>query len=324
MSDKTTSSNEKNEKNGSFGKTFFPDLFRGCGIGAAFIIPGFSGGSVAAILGIYEKLIGAIADLFKSFKKSILTLLPIMLGLAIGALALLFPLEWALGTIPFPTVSLFVGLTIGCFPTLTDKIKGKITMTNVIAFTLPMLLSLCLCFMPISADRDLYSLSFFGFVLLFFIGILGSSALVIPGISGSMLLLILGYYNPIVSMITGFIKSVLAALGGETVSASEITSPLFVLLTVGVGIVFGFIGISVLMKWLFKTCQRGTYFAIIGFIAGSLPTVFVSTYKDGGFTPETLPASPLHWIACVIALAAGIALSLGLVFYSKKKSKTNE
>lgn len=322
MSENITPTENKEGKSAK--SSFFPDLFRGCGIGAAFIIPGFSGGSIAAILGIYERLIGAIAGIFTSFKKSILTLLPIMIGLAIGALALLFPLEWALGTIPFPTVSLFVGLTVGCFPTLLDKVKGKITFTNIIAFTLPMLLSLSLCFIPIGADRDLYSLTFFGFVLLFFIGILGSSALVIPGISGSMLLLILGYYNPIVSMITGFIKSVLGAIQGDEISSEMITSPLLVLLTVGFGIAVGFVGISMLMKWLFAKCQRGTYFSIIGFIAGSLPTVFVSTYKDGGFTMETLPSSPLYWIACVATLALGTALSLFLVFYAKKKSKENE
>ena len=47
---------------------FFYDILRGIGIGIAFIIPGFSGGSVAAILGIYERLVGAIADIFKHFK----------------------------------------------------------------------------------------------------------------------------------------------------------------------------------------------------------------------------------------------------------------
>ncbi|MBQ7363311.1 MAG: DUF368 domain-containing protein [Clostridia bacterium] len=311
-----------NNKKRSFSpKAFLIDLLRGCGIGVAFIIPGFSGGSVAAILGIYEKLIGAIADIFKSFKKSFITLLPIALGLVIGAVSLLFPLEWALGTIPLPTVSLFVGLTVGCFPTLTEKIKGKILPTNVLAFIIPMLLSLALCFIPIGADRDLYTLGFGGYVLLFLVGILGSSALVIPGISGSMMLLILGYYNPIVSMITGLIKSVLTALGGEEITSSDITSPLLVLITVGAGIILGFIGISVLMKWLFKKCPRGTYFSIIGFIVGSLPTVYVSTVKEAGYTAETIPTSPIHWIGCVLALAIGVALSFGLVLYSRKKEK---
>jgi putative membrane protein len=60
---------ENNEKKSTV-KSFAADLARGCGIGAAFIIPGFSGGSVAAILGIYEKLVGAVAGLLTSFKKS--------------------------------------------------------------------------------------------------------------------------------------------------------------------------------------------------------------------------------------------------------------
>jgi len=315
---------KESKKEGFSPKTFLFDLLRGCGIGVAFIIPGFSGGSVAAILGIYEKLIGAIADIFGSFKKSFTTLFPIALGLGLGAVSLLFPLEWALGTIPLPTVSLFVGLTVGCFPTLTEKIKGKILPQNIIAFVLPMLLSLALCFMPIGADKDLYSLSFGGFVILFLVGILGSSALVIPGISGSMMLLILGYYNPIVSMITGFIKTALSALRGGEVAGSDITAPILVLATVGGGIVFGFITISMLMKQLFRKCPRGTYFSIIGFIVGSLPTVYVSTVKEAGYTAGTLPTSPLHWIGCVLALVIGAVLSLGLVIYSRKKAKSFE
>ena len=56
---------------------FLADLFAGYLMGIAFIIPGFSGGSIAAIVGIYERLITAIADIFKSFKESVKTLLPI-------------------------------------------------------------------------------------------------------------------------------------------------------------------------------------------------------------------------------------------------------
>ena len=304
--------------------TFLLDLIRGIGIGVAFIIPGFSGGSVAAILGIYEKLIGAVADIFKSFKKSFITLLPIAIGLVIGAVSLLFPLEWALGKIPFPTVSLFVGLTIGCLPSLTANLTGKFKWTNAVAFIIPMVLTLLLSFAPVGSDVDLYSLTFGGYILLFIIGIIGSSALVIPGISGSMLLLILGYYNPIVKMITGLIKTFKSILVGEEYSSDSIFSSVLVIGSVGLGIVVGFIGISVIMKVLFKKCPRGTYFAIIGFIVGSLPTVYASTYKDGGFTPETMPTSPIYWISCVFALAFGMALSLFLVLYSRKKKNSTE
>lgn len=289
-------------------KDFLLDIIRGVAIGVAFIIPGFSGGSIAAILGIYEKLIGAIADIFKSFKKSLLTLLPIAIGMVCGVVALLFPLGWALEAYPIPTVCIFVGLALGGLPSITDKLGGRITLTNVVAFTLPLVAAAAMSFLPVGADIDLFSLNFGGYVLLFAVGLVGSSALVVPGISGSMLLLILGYYNPIVATITDNL------LRGENVGVS-----LSVLLTVGAGIAIGFIVISVIMKKLLATCPRGTYFAILGFILGSVPTVFISTAKESGLAFSALMPNALYWVISALLLLLGIALSLSLVILSKKK-----
>ena len=139
--------------------------------------------------------------------------------------------------------------------------------------------------------------------------LLGSAALVVPGISGSMILLILGYYNPIVNIITKhFFKG------------QDILLSLLVLGSVGLGICVGFIGISVIMKLLLRRYPRGTYFAIIGFIIGSIPTVYASTAKDAGMSFTNLPSSPWHWVACAALLALGLALSLFLIIFAKKKS----
>ena len=299
---------ETEKKNGI--KEFFSDIIRGIAIGVAFIIPGFSGGSVAAILGIYEKLICAIADIFKDFKRSIKTLLPIAIGMAVGVISLLFPLSWALEAFPIPTVSLFVGLALGGMPSITDKVKGeRISYKNLIASLIPAIIVLSISFMPIGADKNLLHLSFGGYVLLFLIGILGSAALVVPGISGSMLLLILGYYNPIVNLATNHL------LVGKDIGIS-----ILVLGVTAAGIAVGFILISVIMKMLFKKCPRGTYFSIIGFIIGSIPTIYISTVKEAGMTLSTLPTSVFHWVACVLLLCAGFALSYFLVIYSRKKT----
>lgn len=292
---------------------FLKDMLAGCAMGIAFIIPGFSGGSIAAILGIYEKLIGAVADIFKSFKKSFMTLLPIFLGLVLGAVSLLFPLGWALENFPLPTVCLFVGLAIGGMPSITDKVKGKIKATNIAAFAIPCILAVALAFIEGGADVDLFNLNVGGYILLFFIGILGSSALVIPGISGSMLLLILGYYNPIIQMITQNL------LKGNNVGIS-----LLVLICTGLGIVVGFFFISVIMKLLLQKYPRGTYFAIIGFIIGSIPTVFVSTAKDAGMTISTLPSDPWHWVCCVLLLALGFCGAFFLVKAAKSAAASEE
>ena len=292
-------------------KSFLLDIARGIGIGIAFIIPGFSGGSVAAILGIYERLVSAIADIFTDFKSSFKTLLPVGLGMIIGIIALLFPLSWALSAYPLPTVSLFVGLALGGMPSITDKIKGdRVNIKNLIAATIPALVVLSISFMPIGAEKNLFDLSIGGYILLFLIGIIGSSALVIPGISGSMLLLILGYYNPIVNLATDHL------LLGKDVGIS-----ILVLGVTAIGIAVGFIAISVVMKLLLKKYPRATYFAIIGFILGSIPTIFVSTAKESGITFKTLPTSALHWIACAILLIVGAVISYGLVIYSRKHQK---
>lgn len=297
---------DKSVKKSSFGLRVLKDGAAGFGMGVAFIIPGFSGGSVAAILGIYERLIGAIADIFKHFKRSVSMLLPVFLGLVLGAVSLMFPLDFALGKFPLPTVSLFVGLALGGLPAITDKVRGKLRWTNFLSLGIPLLLTLSLIFAPVSSEVDLLNLNLGGYVLLFLVGIIGSSALVIPGISGSMLLLILGYYNPLLSVITQNL------LKGRNVGTA-----LLVLISAGGGIIVGFIGISVVMKLLLKKCQRGTYLAIIGFIIGSIPSVFVSTAKDAGITLETLPSDPWHWIACALLLIAGAALSFTLVMKAK-------
>lgn len=289
---------------------FFLDVMAGFGMGVAFIIPGFSGGSVAAILGIYEKLIAAIANIFKDFKRSIVTLAPIFIGLVLGAVSLLYPLGWALSVFPLPTVSLFVGLALGGMFSVTDKINSRPTVANAFAFLIPLLVAIALSFIPTAADVDLFALNFGGHLLLFAVGVLASAALVIPGISGSMILLILGFYNPIIKVITEhFLKG------------KDLLPSFLILMSVCLGIIVGFIGISVIMNKLLTACPRGTYCAIIGFILGSIPTVFISTAKDAGMTVSTLPSDPWHWVACVLLLAAGFALAFSMVLWGRKNAK---
>ena len=298
------------KRNPSRVKEFFLDILRGMAIGVAFIIPGFSGGSVAAILGIYEKLIGAIAGIFRDFKNNILTLLPIGIGMVCGIVALLYPISFGLENYPIPTVCIFVGLAIGGLPSVTEKLKGKPRVTNIPAFLIPLCAAAALSFLPIGADANLLSgLGFGDYALLFLIGIVGSSALVVPGISGSMLLLIFGYYNPIVNLATDHLfkgRDVLTSVG--------------VLGTVALGIALGFFFISVIMKLLLTHCPRGTYFAILGFIIGSIPTVFISTVKESGTDFASLMPTPWHWVFSIALLIIGIAISLSLVFYARKKS----
>ncbi len=300
---------DKTEQNGIRG--FARDFLAGICIGVAFIIPGFSGGSVAAILGVYEKLIHAIANIFKEMKKSVITLLPIGLGLVTGAVALMYPLGFMLERFPLPTVAIFVGLALGGIPSLSEKVKGKITRNNAIALAIPLVFAALLSFIPIGADVDLTSLKLGGYLLLIVVGLVGSCALVVPGISGSMILLILGYYNPILRLVTD-----------KLFKFEDLGRCILVLGSCGVGIAIGFFLISVLMKILLAKYPRGTYFAIIGFIIGSVPTVFVSTMKDVGMLTSSLelvsaPSSILHYAVCLFLLLAGACASYNFATVAK-------
>lgn len=286
---------------------FMLDIIRGFAIGVALIIPGFSGGSIAAIVGIYEKLIDAISGILKNFKKSILTLLPLGTGAVMGIASLLFPLKWALAEFPFPTIALFIGLTLGSLPAITDKVKGRIKPSNVIACILPLVVAVGIAFLPVGKDVNLFEINFSGYLILVLIGVVCAAATVIPGISGSMLLLIFGYYNPLISMITDHL------LHGK-----DILQCFLILGSCAIGVGVGFIVISTAMKYLLQKYPRGTYFAIIGFIVGSMPSAFISVMDEAGYTLSTLPTSPIYWIVSALLLIAGFIGAYSLVRYAKK------
>ena len=104
----------------------------------------------------------------------------------------------------------------------------------------------------------------------------------------------------------------------------DVGQSLAVLGTAGAGIIVGFFIISYLMKWLLRVCPRGTYFAIVGFIVGSMPSAFVSTAKEAGMTAETLPTSPWHWVACAVLLIIGFVSAWLFVRKAKKLTDKTE
>lgn len=289
---------------------FLLNILRGAAIGVAFIIPGFSGGSLAAILGIYERLVGSVADLFKDFKRSIVFLIPIVIGVVLGVAAMLFPIQWGLNNYPIPTASLFLGFAIGGLPTVTEKLKGKPKAVHLLACLIPLAFAASLAFIPMT-DRPadfLLDLNFGGYLLLVLVGAVGACALVIPGISGSMLLLIFGYYRPLVQLFTDHF------LMGQNVGVC-----ILVFFCAGIGMVAGLFGISIFMKYLLKKFPRGAHFAILGFIVGSIPAVYASVIRETGTAMLT---EPWYIIASVLFLLVGAALSFALVMFARKKTQS--
>lgn len=293
-------------------KNFFLDAAKGAAIGVAMIIPGVSGGTLAVLLNVYDKLIGAISNIFKDFKNSIKILVPILLGAVVAVVAAYFPLKFALKHAPFPTVMLFAGLMLGSCPKIIkDGMKNGFKKLDILSIALPLLLVIGICFIPNLGSADLSAdMPVYGYFLLIFIGMIASCALVVPGVSGSMLLLILGYYNGIFETI-----SLLKMDFGHSI---------LVLLTFAVGIIIGFFSIAKLMKFLLNKFPRATNWAIIGFVAGSIPAIFI-TYNNNfpDFVYSTLSAAHIA-VGCVLCVLGIIGSYVLTAYVEAKNKKENE
>ena len=112
-------------------------FLKGCVIGIANIIPGVSGGTMMVAMGIYDKLIHCITHLFSEFKKNVLFLLPIVIGMGVAIVASSFALESLFANFPVQTNLLFVGLILGGLPAVWKHVKGNsIKIGHLIAFLL--------------------------------------------------------------------------------------------------------------------------------------------------------------------------------------------
>ena len=307
---------------------FLLKILKGGMIGIAAVIPGFSGGTIACIMGCYDELIEAISGVRKHFKKSILTLLPYVIGIVVFALAFIIPISWGLDHHPLITVSLFAGLLIGGLPSFYENIKGRANKVNILAAVGAALVVIGIIVPSLFSGNTYISLAtpqFWMYVVLFFMGILGSAALVIPGISGSMVLLLIGFYNPIMDTIKAFIASCLSAIGHpiemdyfsneiNLVVGNNYILPSFgLLLCFGIGILVGFFLISKLMKFLLSKYNAPTYFAIFGFILASL----VGIYTDGSYYQNI---APITYVLAIIAIVIGFVTSYLLSKLAAKKS----
>ena len=125
MSEKTTAPVEevavKAPKNK--GLDWLLDIVKGFIVGTANVIPGVSGGTLMLVLGIYEKVIGSISNIFKQFKKSVLTLLPVLVGVGVAILSMSKVITYCLDAYTFATIMLFVGAVLGGMPMLIARVK---------------------------------------------------------------------------------------------------------------------------------------------------------------------------------------------------------
>ncbi len=224
-------------------------------IGSSMMLPGVSGGTMAIIIGIYDKLINAVADINKEFKKNIVFLLQICIGGLAGVLLLSKLLLKITELFHTPMMFLFIGIILGSVPLLVKKSGARFnSIIEPIYILIGFLIILLISKIPTGYSEIMTEKSLIDYIKLFIIGFIISIALVLPGISATYTLLVFGMY-----------ESFLNAISGMDIGF---------LLPLALGLVVGIFTVTRLLKLLMERFSKGTFLIICGFMIGSVIEIF--------------------------------------------------
>lgn len=234
-------------------------IVKGLIIGLGKIIPGVSGGMLAISLGVYEKGLDALSHFFRNVKENTKFLCLLGLGILISVVLMSKLIKFSLDNYYLPTMLLFIGLIAGGLPKLFEKVKGKGSMYNFLAF----LLSFSSLFILFAFNNQMIVMNSNGFVFLVLMGIIDAFTMIVPGISGTAILMLFGAYDNVIS-----------ALSNLT-SVSLLLSNMEVLLPFCIGMIIGIIVFIKLIAFLFNKFNITMYFIVIGLaISSTIMMVF--------------------------------------------------
>lgn len=280
-------------------KNFIMLLIKGIFVGVANIIPGVSGGTIAVVLGIFDRLIDAINNFYKDLKKYFIFLIPIGLGMVFGIVGFSTVIDFTLTNYSLPTTLFFIGLVVGSIPLIYKKATEKSFKPIYVVPTIIACLIVVL-FSVLSPDeaRQTGAVDMLMMIKLFFGGIIAAAAMVIPGISGSFMMVLMGLYSTVLHTIAG-IKDYLRS----PADIQLLIGLLSVLIPLGIGVVIGILLISKVIAILMKKYYSITYFSIFGLMLGSIFGMFNDpiTYQSG--------VNAMAIVISVITFAVGFALS---------------
>lgn len=258
------------------------NFFKGIAIGIATMIPGVSGGTIAVVVGIYDKLIHSVSSFFKNIKVNTVFLAVVGLGGVGGVLLYTFAFTSLYEAAKFEFIFLFLGLILGSFPILFKNVNFKETSpVNYLWIVFGAALVLCLTFIKPSNEADISPL------LMFLAGLASAVAYILPGISGSFFMLMIGLYDITLSNLMNF----------------EFT----LILPFLIGLAIGALLTVKLVEWLLKRFKNSTYLVIIGFVAGSAISLLAEYIPYG-----------MHILYSAIAFIVGVGIAILINKISKR------
>ena len=242
-------------------KDFVVIGLKGMAMGAADVVPGVSGGTIAFISGIYEELLTSISNVNFSLIKTLKSqgikaawkqvngsfLVSLFIGIFVSIVSLAKAIKWMLENEPILIWSFFFGLVLASIIYIAKQIKKW----NVFTFVLLVLGAILAYYIttlnPLVTENS-------SSLFLFLAAALAICAMILPGISGAFILVLLGAYKP-----------VLAAVNNRDFTTIAI---------VGAGAIVGLLTFSRILKWLFTNFKNYTLAVLTGFIIGSLNKIW--------------------------------------------------
>jgi len=244
--------------------------FKGLAMGAADVVPGVSGGTIAFISGIYEELVASISNvnfsLFKTLQKEGFKvawkqlngsfLAALFIGVLISILSLAKTIKYLLENEPILLWSFFFGLVMASIIFIGKQVEKW-------NYKLLLLAILGAAFGYTITIVSSTSVTEINYLFLVFAGAIASCAMILPGISGSYILLLMGVYPIVMTAITNRDVKIISAIG--------------------VGVILGLLFFSKLLKWLFSKYKNEMLVVLTGIMFGSLNKVWpwkitVTTY----------------------------------------------
>ena len=278
-------------------------------MGAADVIPGVSGGTIAFIMGIYDEFVGSLASInmeavkllfsgkFKAFWKHIngSFLISLVIGIGISVVALAGLMQYLLANKPIQTWAFFFGLIVASSIFIIRGISGW-KLREVLFLVFGMVLGVTICTLSPTQTPD-------GLWFIFLSGATAICAMILPGISGSFILLILGKYQYIMGVIS------------DLVSGVNIGQNILIIGVFGIGAVIGILAFSKFLHWLLARWQKETMIVLAGFIIGSLVKVWPWSNPEA-LAQADAAGSMLYGSAILFALI-GFSLVTGIEIAGK-------
>ena len=273
-------------------------VFQGMLIGLGAVLPGISGGVLCLVFGIYQPLMELINNPLKTWRKHILKLSPVLVGIVIGFLGVANLLGVVLEAFPAPSASMFVGLIVGLIPSLYREAgeQGR-TKGSYIAMAI-MFVVVTAAFLPMVLFGEAASDVKLNFGTSLFCGFCVALSIIAPGMSYNTFLMPLGMYTPL------------------TVGIGKLDIAILIPCAIG-----AIITVLLLSKAVTKLFGRFHSIAFHGIVGVVLSATIMTVVLEPTFREIT---SATGWIACGVCFAVGIAAALLLDWFNAKVRAENE